>query len=40
MSIYSKFDLQSEHDKNLLGQFTQEIVNYWVNKGYDSDELV
>ena len=39
MSIYSKAQL-SEDDRKMVDQFTSEIIDYWVSRGYDSDELV
>ena len=32
--------MTNDKDKESLSKFTNETVEYWVNKGFDSDEMV
>jgi hypothetical protein len=39
MAIYSRSEIDEEAAKT-LNQFTSEVVDYWVGRGFDSDELI
>lgn len=39
MTIYSRSAI-NEDDAKMLNQFTNEVVEYWVSRGFDSDELI
>ena len=39
MTFYHGRDIQEE-EKKMLEEFTKNIVEHWVDRGFDSDELV